>query len=655
MQTEHINVVSETSVDSSKIQSWHDVDWKVVNSHVAKLRARIFACKKKGDFKKLRKLQKLMLQSTSNLLSSIRKVTYSSGRKTPGIDGEISISAQARFRLFQRISKISLVEYKPRAVKRIHLVKPDGSPRPIGIPTIVDRILQNMVKNALEPEWEAVFVGYTYGFRPARSINDAVGRIRSILIPKKRVWVLEVDTAKCFDSISHDHMLQKLEHFPAKDLIAKWLNAGILLEEVWLETPTGTPQGGVISPLLCNIAMHGLGEELGVIQEKDGRIRSSSPYSIVIFADDMVIFADSKEKCEEAKVKLECCLSTRGLKLNEAKTSITLAYDGFDFLGFNFVIQSRFGRSNTPNYFVDNNNTVVITGRESWLVPIAQPSQKSIKNVKLKLKQVFALHKATKTDILIKKLNSIIRGWANSKRRWYYWKVCKHLDFYLWGLIRRYMHRRHPNKSESWKANKYFSLGKKPELGFRDKWTFRDPDTNRPLLRFYWFYEPMSKKKDWIQIASLRCPDDPSPVAKEYFKVRQSQLVERRLIDFTSKKDQYLAKKQGFICPICADSLFNDEPLHRHHIVELSRGGLDTLSNLRLVHLPCHYRIHYGSQRELMDNRLKNAILGPVKPLTGDEPINPILELVSKEDPNILDQIALEMDSIDVRPSTNDS
>jgi len=461
-----------------------------------------------------------------------------------------------------------------------------------------------MVKNALEPEWEAVFHGYSYGFRPGRTINDAVQRIRSILTPLNRIWVLEVDVSKCFDSISHEYLLNQLKDFPAKKAIKKWLKAGILFNGVWLQTLTGTPQGGIISPLLANIAMHNIGEEIGIKTNKDGRFRTDIPHSIVIYADDMVILSKTYDDCVEITKKLENSLAKRGLNLNNKKTVISNAYDGFDFLGFNFCIQPRFGRYKYRNW-IKEGNSIKLIAPKSWMVAIAQPSEKSIKSVKQELKTLFTKH-AFSSKTLVTKVNSLIRGWSNSKRLFYVWPHFKKLDWYLWNLQKRWIHRRHPTKGVHWRNDKYYSMEKKPEIGIRDKWTFMCPISKIPMLKFYWFFK--KNQEIWVQIASDKVPDDQSLATKAYFKDRTRTLFDRKLIDLTTSMNRNLAKRQGFGCPLCGDSLFNGEELHRHHKIPRSQGGKDTIGNLCLVHRTCHHSIHYSNNKKLLENIARTSL-----------------------------------------------
>ncbi len=181
---------------------WFDIDWKVINREVIRLRRRIFRTARQGNRKRLRDLQRLLLSSDSNLLYSIRRVTYGSGSETPGIDGITYRTPESRIRLFQEVRTSEIKTYNPIPVKRIYIPKPDGRLRPLGIPTIKDRVLQMVVKNALEPAWEAQFEGSSYGFRPSRSVNDAINRIYvSLNKAGSRSWVVDADISQCFDNI----------------------------------------------------------------------------------------------------------------------------------------------------------------------------------------------------------------------------------------------------------------------------------------------------------------------------------------------------------------------------------------------------------------------------------------------------------------------
>jgi len=599
---QHENYVKNNlfwNINGREQLNWHDIDWVDVNRTVNRLRSRIFKAAKEKKLKNLRNLQSLMLSSSDNYLHSIRRVTFAKGRNTPGIDNVVVTTPKQRMEMFEQLNKEGINSFMPKPVRRIHLIKPDGSPRPIGIPTIKDRVIQAIVKNALEPEWESKFEPVSFGFRPKRSLHDAVAYARHILGQKKRPWVLEVDTAKCFDSIDHKYMLDKLEHFPARELIRRWLNAGILLNRAWLDTPSGTPQGGALSPLLCNITMQGLPDELGVkMDERSGKHRSTNKYAMAIYADDMVIFARTKQDCESCLDLVDSKLALRGLKLNRVKTKVTSAYDGFDFLGFNLRMATRFGKEklNLKLVFTDN-GTTLRNAPGSWFVAIAQPSSKAMASIKSKLKQAFLSNKAQKTLVLINTVNPIIRGWALNKKYWYYYPFAKILDNYLYNLQVRWMYRRHPNMGSDFRVKKYFALKIDRALGIRHKWTFYDKDTQKPMLKFSWFYDPIGKRKDWVKVAGNMCQDDYSPEAREYFKTRAQMMFDRKTIDLSGKTDQLIAKRQNLICPICKDSLFNDEALHRHHIRERSKGGSDSPSNLAFIHTACHYKLHYGKKK----------------------------------------------------------
>jgi RNA-directed DNA polymerase len=228
---------------------WDWVDWSACEREVRRLRQRIFKATQEGDWPKVRSLQKLMLRSRSNTLLSVRQVTQrNAGRKTAGIDGEVALTSQARADVAVRVHS-TIATWQPRAVKRVYIPKASNRAklRPLGIPVIMDRCHQARVRNALEPEWEARFEPRSYGFRPGRSCQDAIGAIYATCKgPRaKRVWALDADLAAAFDKIDHTHLLATIGTFPARDTIHDWLRAGVFEPgKGFAPTEEGTPQGG---------------------------------------------------------------------------------------------------------------------------------------------------------------------------------------------------------------------------------------------------------------------------------------------------------------------------------------------------------------------------------------------------------------------------
>jgi RNA-directed DNA polymerase len=240
-----------------EVLDWHAVDWRAVEDNVGRLRQRIFTASQAGDLAKVRNLQKLMLRSLSNTLASVRRVTeHNAGRLTAGVDGEVVVTPHAKAELAMRAHR-QRGSRQARPVRRVYVPKANGKQRPLGIPVIVDRVHQARVRNALEPEWEARFEPKSYGFRPGRGCQDAIAAIYLTLKGRnpQRRWVLDANLAGAFDRIDHDHLLGMLRDFPAKG-IAGWLAAGVVEDGRFTPTGEGTPQGGVISPLL--LALHGL-------------------------------------------------------------------------------------------------------------------------------------------------------------------------------------------------------------------------------------------------------------------------------------------------------------------------------------------------------------------------------------------------------------
>ena len=415
-----------------------------------------------------------------------------------------------------------------------------------------------MVKNALEPSWEARFEGSSYGFRPGRSCHDAIEKIYVLARPNKtKKWVLDADIKGAFDNIAHKHLLETIGQVPGKELIKQWLKAGYMEQGELHATEAGTPQGGVISPLLANIALHGMEEALGVRYDKRGQIISKR--AIARYADDFVVFCETQEDAEQAKQSLSTWLETRGLTLSVEKTRVIHLSEGFDFLGFNI-----------KHY----RSTLTKSG---WKLLI-KPSKKSVQKIREKLREEWRkLQGSTNVQGILKRLNPIIRGWANYFRTAVASQTFSSLDHWMWQRQVRYTKRKHPNKPWHWKKNRYWG---KLNPASEDTWVFGDKETGRYLLKFGWL-----KIERHVLVKGKASPDDPQ--LREYWKGREKAKARN-----ISPRQRKLAQKQDSICPQCGTSLFNGEELHVHHQKPRHQGGTDEESNLLLIHLFCHQHIH---------------------------------------------------------------
>lgn len=572
------NIETITNTEHSKLAiSWETIDWKRVNATVKKHRYLIFKAKKSGNTQLVRRLQSLMLRSRANILLSIRRVTsINAGKRTPGLDKMLMKSNEARWKLFIDLKQTPQKEWVKLATpaKRIYIPKANGKPRPLGIPTIKTRVIQNIVKNALEPEWEAIFESSSYGFRPGRSCHDALARVYSTVArQKKRMWVLDADIKGCFDNINHSKLLEVIGDFPAKEVIKAWLEAGYCeypSTEV-MDTPAGTPQGGIISPLLANIALHGIEKLLGIkTVSTTGHNYGTNVYAYVRYADDFLVLAATKELCEQAKVKLDGWLSERGLEFAPDKVRITNLTEGIQFLGCSVRVYG----ANNPKLLI-------------------QPHPEMVAAFKAKLRDIWDKHKGQAPVGLIKELNPIIRGWANYYRPFVSSKVFADLDHFMWHRSWRYAKRRHPQKNHHWIAARYFGS----QAGSANKWRFFSEKDKLFLLKFSDF-----KIVRHVMVKNNMVPDDRSPEALAYWHKRSANRQHQAWGNYESRLK--LAKKQYHICPMCEESLYNSEELHVHHIKPKKAGGGDGYVNLVILHELCHRQVHTLKLSE-QDVRLK--------------------------------------------------
>jgi RNA-directed DNA polymerase len=462
---------------------WDQVNWPRVEEEVRRLRQRIFTASRAGAHRTVRSLQRLMLRSRANALLSTRRVTQvNQGRATAGVDGRTALTGPERVDLARWVQQHGC-RPMARPVRRIYIPKANGKRRPLGIPVIADRAAQAVVLNALEPEWEARFESRSYGFRPGRGCHDAIEAIFAVCKGKnpKRAWVLDADLTAAFDRIDHHRLLGHLHGFPAREPVARWLRAGVIENQRYAPTEEGTPQGGVISPLLMNIALHGIETAAGARQQTTPSHRGwSVPGTPVVvrYADDLVALCSTQEQAEQVQQRLAQWLAPRGLTFNEDKTRIVRLSEGFDFLGF------------TVRHY-RNPGKLLIT-----------PSKAAVKRFRARLRsEVRSLHGANAIAV-ISRLNPILRGWAAYYRTVVSKKVFNDIDSTLVWTMLKWARHRHETKSYRWIVNRYFGRFHPTR---QDRWLFGDRDTGACLTRLSW--TPIRRHQ---MVNADASPDDPA-------------------------------------------------------------------------------------------------------------------------------------------------
>lgn len=552
---------------------WSSVDWRQVGEDVRRLRQRIFAASQAGDLKKVRNLQKLMLRSRANALSSVRRVTeINAGRETAGVDGKVVLLPQAKAEMAEWMQHRA-TPWRPKPVKRVFIPKTGRKRRPLGIPVVADRCLQALTLNALEPEWEARFEPRSYGFRPGRGCHDAIVAIHTTASGRdaKRLWVLDADLEAAFDRIDHDHLLVSLGTFPARGMIAAWLKSGVIDKGWFTPTLEGTPQGGVISPALLNIALHGMEKAAGVRYQSLGNTVATAARSspvLVRYADDMLALCHSQEQAEQVKAQLAAWLARRGLRFNEDKTRIVHLDQGCDFLGFE--IRRFRGKL------------------------LTKPSKAAMRRIRERLAIEMKALRGANAAMVVAQLNPIIKGWAAYYRIGVSKRAFSSLDHHMWRLAYKWARYSHPNKPKRWAIARYFGEFNRFR---RDTWVFGDRNSGYYLRKFAW--TPIVRHR---MVPGTASPDDPS-LAEFWTKRRHRNKPP------LSKVSLRLLRDQEGRCPLCGGLLLHadHEPQSPHEweqwlkvsrtalrkralIADAGNGTPDKTAALRLVHAFCHRR-----------------------------------------------------------------
>jgi RNA-directed DNA polymerase len=549
---------------------WNHLPWKEMEKGVFKLQKRIYQAASRGEAKTVHKLQRLLTKSWYACLLAVRRVTQDNqGKKTAGIDGVKSLTPQQRLHLAENLQRTPL---DPRAqpVRRVWIPKPGkDEKRPLGIPVMEDRARQMLIKLALEPEWEARFEPNSYGFRPGRSAHDAIEAIFGS-IKQKAKYVLDADIAKCFDNISHEALLSKLQTYPAlRRVIKAWLRAGVMEGLELTPTEKGTPQGGVVSPVLANVALHGL--ETIVVQQLTRRVgprtnsRKVSP-TVVRYADDFVVLDEDPQVIQQAKDIITGWLKDMGLELKPSKTKVSHTLEeyegnvGFHFLGFE-IRQYPVGKTHTGH------NT---RGKKLGYKTIIKPTKEATRRHLQEIKETLRSHKTASQAVVIQQLNPKIRGWAN-----YYSSVCSKQIFaaanhQTFGKLMSWARRRHRNKSLEWIANKYWHI----QEGI---WNFKAQEG--PRL----FRHNETPIKRHIKVEGKRSPYDGNLL---YWSKR---LKEHPMFKGLLGR---LLKDQKVDCPLCQLVFKDGDILEIDHIFPKHLGGTDEYINLQVVHRHCHDQRH---------------------------------------------------------------
>ena len=528
---------------------WEEIDWQKARAYVKKLQMRIVKAQKEGHYSKVKSLQWLLTHSFYAKALAVKRVTSNSGKRTSGVDHELWLTPQAKF---NAISKLNRRGYRPQPLRRHYIPKKNGKMRPLSIPTMTDRAMQTLYKFSLEPIAETYADPNSYGFRIGRSTHDAIEQCFTDLNKgKSPKWILEGDIKGCFGHISHQWLL---ENIPMDtQILEKWLKCGYVETQKLFPTDEGTPQGGTISPTLMNMTLDGLErllhDRLPTRKKVNGKTHCNK-MNFVRYADDFIITGESPEFLREKVLPIvREFLTERGLQLSEEKTVITHIGEGFDFLG-----------KNIRKY----NGKLLI-----------KPCKSAVKSFLGKVRDIIKSSKSIKQEILIRRLNPVIRGWVNNQRYVVSSKVFSTVDYEIYKCLWQWAKRRHKKKSRKWIARKYWH-----DIDSR-QWTFSVPYENqgtegKPL------YCKLEYATDTKIIRFKKIVAEANPFDEywtDYFEEREGE----KLLNSTKGREKLLTtwRRQGRRCTVCGDLITSETGFKVH-----TQAGKN--SRKIMVHKECH-------------------------------------------------------------------
>ena len=527
------------------------INWQKVDHTIRRLQARIVKAQRQGRYGKVKSPSRVLTRSFAARATAVRRVTSNRGKRAPGVDGQRWTTAVEKA---GAIESLRPERYKAKPLRRVYIPKSNGKKRALGIPTMRDRAMQALFLLALEPIAETMGDSVSYGFRRGRSTADAAEQIFRCLSKKSQgCWVLEGDIKGCFDHISHSWLLN---HVPMERRILKqWLKAGYIEQGVLFDTESGTPQGGIISPVLANMALDGveklLNDRFKLWRCRKGKWQWITPedkanerINLIRYADDFVVTGRSVEVLEQQVVPMiRDFLAERGLTLSEQKTQIVSVEKGFDFLGF---------------HFRKHQGTLLTT-----------PSRNGVKRLREKVKGVLKSSRGLPAHVLIGRLNPILRGWCNYYHHYVSSRTFSRLHNWLFQELWRHLRKTHRRKGGTWLANRYFTdyNGK--------KWVFHAK--TRTGKRVYLFQIRQVKIIRHVKVRNGLNPFDPE--WQEYLRQRQRKTMRSSMLRRRSYRQMWL--RQDGRCPIC-----------RSPLLELTgsitdKAGLCVTKESQLVHNHC--------------------------------------------------------------------